>query len=612
MRLPAQQDPALVWGQLSFINPDAESEGDFEIEALASGTSLGNPGPIIETMPSLLLAGELATRTGWENREIAIKLRISANDGNALARAEAALFAQQLLDQPPPLEWTPMIKGATNVFDVVVANLSLDNDEDWDWAESYEGYRYYLLTLTCLPFARSADSTIVPALPLPADPVTAVFTNVDTCGSTAGWTLETDGGSPTGPTAVAGPPSYVGATAVINSPGDHLRLVRTGAIVVPANYYLAVDVEGANGGTLQPGWSAGSWRARLDGVYVDPIAITYDGENNSARLFFADVGTIAELAILKDFSTGKGATSGTTPIRVYNVATTDTLGSSTTTTNRQQSRLVTVTGSAPTTAALRLYDATPADLAAASGTKGNVLVYTSRNVDWRPNLRRWISSSAAPTTDATLVSGARHTLTTPTKYLVPPLQLTPGSYALMARMSVSVAGTLTWQARMATAGGATNTVGSNVIVTGTVELAVTTGYDMFNLAALVLPVVEVEGSNYAIEITLTGTANMTIDEAWLFSLDDGVLTWVADDEGIDWLEIRSPELGAARPSVWGGRNAVTTGASCIDWKTLSFGPHRFDPGQMQIFTVTPASLIAQCEIEFFPRFHSNVMGEETS
>lgn len=600
MSAPTLQDGFLTWGVLEFVGP-GESESLFDIEAMADGTNTGNPQPVIEVVRSLLIDGALAAVTGWDNREIPIRLRISANDGEAMAEAEAALVQQCLMDQPYPLQWTPPVgDSATCVFDTVVARLDQDTSDGWDTEAIRRGHRYYLLTLTCLPFARAVEATVVPALPVPADPDTEDWTDVDTCGSTTGWTLETNGGSPAGPVVSAG--VAVAASAHIDNANDYLRLVRTGAIVVPTDYYLVVDAS-ISKGSFGIGWGPGQWRARVDGVYHDPIAITQDGEGGSDRLFFSGITAVTELAILQDFAAG--GTAGTTTLKVYNVATTDTLGASSTTTNRQQSRLVTVAGSTPTQAAIRLYDATPADL----GT--DIVIYTTRNTEWRPNLRRWIDTSDAPTADAAMVSGAWHDLATDTVFLLPADLLRLGTYALTARMDINVAGTLSWSARMVTSGGAA-TVGSDVVVSGEIDLAVTSGYEVVNLAAMVLPVVEVESSNYAVELTVSGTADMSLDEAWLFSLDDGALTWINDTEGLDWIEIRSPELGAARPSVWGGRNGVGVGGSCIDWKCRSFGSHRFDPGTMQIFTMDTDSLISQCEIEFFPRFHSHVWGQETS
>ncbi|SFM98432.1 hypothetical protein SAMN05421671_4541 [Pimelobacter simplex] len=104
---------------------------------------------------------------------------------------------------------------------------------------------------------------------------------------------------------------------------------------------------------------------------------------------------------------------------------------------------------------------------------------------------------------------------------------------------------------------------------------------------------------------------MTLDESWLFAVHDGALTWITDSDSLTWIEIRSPELGAARPSVYGGTGAKGANSVCIDWKCKSFGAHRFEPGLMQIFTVASTSLVSQSELEFYPRYHSHV-GDEAA
>lgn len=597
MSAPVLQEPVLTWGALSLVGP-GESESAFDIEAI-DGTNFGNPEPVIEVVRSLLIDGALAAVTGWDNRAVPIRLRISANDGEAAAEAEAALMQQVLLDRPPPLVFTPPLElSAPCVFDTVVARLDRDTDEGWDLDEVLRGDRFYLLTLTCLPFARAVESSTVEALPVPSDPGGVVeWVNVDTCDTATGWAAEGNTGD-VQPAYDAG--TWVETHSSISTPNNYLRLIRTGSIVVPAGRYLAIDV------SMEASFAAveGHWSVYYSGSWHSPTAIVPGiGEDGFTRLFFANVGTITSFKVAFDFtSVGAGAF---VRLACSNVAYTDTIGSSTTTTLRQQSRLATVAGSMPTQAAARLYDATPADL----GT--DILLYTTRNTDLPPNLRAWLKVSESAAADSAMVSGSRHTLATATKFRVPAELLRTGSYALMARMSVSVAGTLGWSAKITALGGAAR-VGTSIVMSGEVDLEVTAGYEILNLAAMILPPVEIEETGIAVELTLTGTVDMILDEGWLFSLDDGALTWIKDTEGMDWIEVRSPELGAARPSVWGGRGALGTQAACIDWKCESFGSHRFEPGEMQIFTVTTTSLESQCELEFFPRFHSHVWGQETS
>jgi hypothetical protein len=294
---------------------------------------------------------------------------------------------------------------------------------------------------------------------------------------------------------------------------------------------------------------------------------------------------------------------GTVTLQVFNVARTDTVGAAATSTNRQQMRIVDIAGSAPTTAALRVYDSTPGALG------GSIIVHTSRNIDWQPPMRRWLTSSSVVTADTAMVSGGRNTLTANTVYRVPVTSFTSGAYALMARLSVSTGATLSWQARIVDSAGAA-TVGSSVITSGSVTLPTATAYTVYALGALILPPVETDNTSHLVEITLTGTANMTLDEAWLFGLTDGALTWLKDSDSLTWVEIRSPELDSARPSVFGGLAADRTDGVCVDWKCESFGVHRFDPGQVQVTTVTTSTLASQSEIEHYRRFHSHPYDED--
>jgi hypothetical protein len=605
MPRPVLQSPSLVWGQLQVVGP--ATEDTFSIDATRQGTNFGNPESIIEEVRSLLVDGVLSTRTGWTKRDVTIHLRISANDGEAMSEAEAALVQQMLLEPPPPLEWTPpLANAAATVFDTVVADLVRDVNEGWDLDEKWDGFRYYTLTLTCLPFARAVQSTTIPALPVPTDPDTAAWEDIDVCDALTGWTAEASDLDSGPAIATDGSEDYVVASATFANAGQYLRLVRNGVVDMDDLPYLVVDADFSEDASRP---RSGNWTVKFDsGSWITPISVvrmTLPTGVTVDRSYFNAPDTFSTLRIAFDITTLVSAPASY-DLAVVNVAATDTIGSGTVSTNREQSRLVDVGGSMPTNAVLSLYDATPADLGS------DILVYTSRRTDLLPNMRQWLDSSTGVSIDDTArISGARHPLNGDTVFLVPASLLALGSYSVVGMLDVDVAGTLSWQARMVTSGGAA-TVGSGVVVAGEVDLDVTDGYQVLALASLVLPVVEVEGSNHALELTLSGTADMSMDEGWLFSLDDGALTWLKDDEGLDWIEIRSPELGAARPSVWGGRNALGSNPACVDWKCESFGAHRFEPGTMQIFTVTSTSLASQCDIEFFPRYHSHVMGSGTS
>lgn len=586
----------ISWGALQFEGPD-EPTTAYRIEAMADGTNFGNPKRIVEIVKSLLTDGSLAVLQGWDNREAPIRLRLSAPDGIAgptLAAAERALMAEISADAKAPLIWVPpATDSATCVFDVVDANLDRDNSEGWDTEEVEREYRYYLLTLTCLPFARTEESVVVAALaPPPAEPTTVV---IDTCDSTTGWTSY--GFRITTP-AVTTSSGYVQSAATTTVGGGNVYLIikRTGAISMGATPYLRVTTFEQNlPGTDGTGGYCDVDPGGLTGMTL--VAVRPSAVPGARDYYYEPPSEMTSVMFGRSAAVGAGVSVVT---RIHEIARTDTIPPSGT--SRQQSRTAGVTGSAPTQAAIRLYDATPADLG------DETLVYTTRNSNAEPALRPFCIASAAVSTDAAMVSGERNTLTSSMVFEIEAGQLTKGRYALLARMTVTTGADLTWSARMVNAAGST-TLGSSKTVTGTAALGVTSGYEILRLGSLMLPVLDVE-DDQKVELTLTGTANMTVDEAWLFGLDDGVLTWIKDTgDYLQWIEIRSPELGASRPSVFGGFGDLGENSTCIDWMCESFGAHRFDPGVMQVFTVSTSSLVSQSELEFFPRYHSHVEDE---
>lgn len=578
---------SLTWGSIALAS-HIVSETDYEFEAQADGTNLGNPAAILEPVRSLLTDGSLVVSQGFDNREVPIRLKVSSPRGIAgptLAAAEAALMAEVLAESKSTLVWVPPAQdAATCVFDVVAARLERDTSDGWDFDEVRHECRYYLLTLTCLPFARAEEPVVVPALaPAPAVPDTVV---IDAASSTTGWTAGAtgSGSSFTGPTVVS---DYI---RVVASLAKTAYLNRAATFAMSGSPYLRISV-----GWVQPSGVAGKFFIEDSSGYGErfPIAQAISAPGVTDYYFdFTGIASVYEIQLSTAIPTGTDSIE----IRCYEIARTDTLPAEGT--RRQLSRTAVVAGSAPTQAAIRLFDATPAALGA------EILAYSTRNPT-APTLRPHLSTSSTVTLDANRISGARNPLIAPMVFLIPASAFPEGTYALMGHIEVNAGADLTWSARMVDSTGAT-TIGSDVVATGTITLPTDPEYRTYNLGAISLPVVAAEGDQM-IKLTLTGTSTMTVDEAWLFSLTDGALTWVRQPD-VQWIEIRSPELGAARPSVYGGTGTAGEGGACIDYACESFGAHRFDPGLMQIFTVTSTSLMSQSEIEFYPRYHSHVEG----
>ena len=606
------QQHGLSWGVFDFVSPELDPPDDgYAIHAMANGTTFGNPEADYQTLQSLLRDGAAVVRGGRKNRPIQIRLAISAPAaiaGPALVAGEAALANQVEMDSPPPLAATPSLTdAATAYFDVVIArDLEWDTSEGWDFDERVREVWYFALTLECLPFPRTENKVVIPALPVPPDPEEpAVWVDIDTCDSTAGWGYNVQHyGSGWTSTfgvvsgAVRAGASYMGGATTVY---QGLLVERTYPISMDGLPYLVVDARVSHPGIYGP------IAYNIDGTQVFPAATQPLG-NGGVRAWIATSGVGTRLRVIASL-VASGPDTGSSPrwIEVSNIARTDTIGDTTTSTTRQQSRLVEVRGAAPTQAAIRLYDATPAPLGA------EILVHASRNAAWQPPLRAWRVTSEPVSSDDAMVSGARNTLATDMVFRIPANLLTEGTYALRGRMNVTSAGDFGWSLKIVSSDGS-DVVGSSLMTSGSREIPDTDGsYLVFELADLALAMGKPEG-NQMIQLTISGTADMAVDELWLFGLDDGVLNWLRDTESMTWIEIRSAVLGAENDCIYGGSGAPGVGGVDVSYKAGgagygSIGVPEIKPGLMQIFTVVTASLATQSEIEFYPRGHSHVLDE---
>lgn len=608
-----EQDWRLEWGNLLLAAPSDEPiDTDWKIET-AGGSDFGNPQPLVELLRSLLTDGSVAVKHGFDNRTVTLHVQIHAVDGEALAQAEAALMAEQLADDPAPLVWVPPVNGsAPCVFDVVTANLDRGYPEVWDRLERKRGQRFYTLTLSCLPWARTEDPTIMEALPAaPASPTTV---SIDTCDSTTGWAADfTPVSEWSGTSLTATGLGYIQAAGAWDAfPAGNIGniiLTRTGVVTMGATPYLVVDVTTQ---AADPGVKAARYYAKFDaGAKVSPVA-KINGTNGRTLLYFRPPESFTTAKFYSEYE-AKAVSVHDAAFRIHDVSRTDAIAVSGSTA-RQASREVEVLGSAPTTAGLRLYTDEAAD------TLGRqVLVYTRPGGDgFQPPLRRWLSSSGTVDTDATLISGARNTLNSAMSFLIPADQLEAATYALLVRLSKATTGTYTinWSAKITDLAGA-DVFGSETIASSSApiaNLAPAYGYSIRPLAAVTLPPIELDDpAAYAVKITLSmdaDGADTTIDEAWLCDVDNGALTVVdlPATAAVSWLEIRSPELDSPRPAVFVGTGGSDLeGGVEVSRYAAGFGVHRFLPGTMQVFTACSGSVHSQSEIEFYLRAHSHVV-----
>lgn len=132
----------------------------FAVATEAEGTEWGNPQPIEVAIRSLLQDGSIVAHEGDDNREVTLRVRITAPDSAALAQGEAALMAE--LYKRNDLTYTPSDGWSDpTVFDVVTSSLTHTMDD----LGEVQGRRIYSVRLVCLPFGRSETATTVTPTP---------------------------------------------------------------------------------------------------------------------------------------------------------------------------------------------------------------------------------------------------------------------------------------------------------------------------------------------------------------------------------------------------------------------------------------------------------------
>lgn len=391
---------------------------------------------------------------------------------------------------------------------------------------------------------------------------------------------------------VSGAIEVSGATTSYGEGSRRLAIARSAAVDMTGLPYLRV----AEKASFSGGW--GVTRRHIDDVQVTPIAAEPSAIAGHVDYYY-ETGDFTEFETeVSNILSGNSAT-----VSVAHMEATDTLPGIV----KQKSRLTQVGGSARTQAALRLYDGTDP-----LGT--DTLIYTTQS-EFSPMLRRdWTASSAAPSASSDAVSGSYVFIdSTPLVFRFPVADIDSGLHSLMARLGGDASNptTLEWEIKLTDNAGA-DVIGSDVVVTGSADYAAGEigGTDPSNFVvvafdAVDLPTVAAEGDQH-VQITLSSTGSIAVDEVWPFNLDEGALTWIHDpNETLQWVEIRSPELDAPQPAVYGSASGDGSNAADVSYLCLPPGIHQFEPGQMQVFTVTTTSEASSSELEYYDRnpFH---------
>lgn len=599
----------LTWGGVVFAS-DTEPDTPYRFEALV-GTAYGNPVPLTEVVRSYLTDGELIKRTGWGNREdVPVYVRVSAPDGQALALGEAALAQEYMADAPAPLRWVPPTLGAWPMaFDVVHVVLErdwkVDLGDSWDHRERFDHTIVYKLAFTTLPFTRDWDTTIIPALEVPADPDEPVLIGIDSCDSTAGW--ERYASPSTGWNALTGPIVVDGSVRVsagVPSTGSwpwvsSLSLERTGPVSMDDTPYLQLVVFVADDGTipLKPNVSV---QYSGSGQNVYPVAVQRNGGSaHSFTMWFSAPSSFNRLRINARFTSTSDAFKY---LYVYDVSRTDRVGIDGTN-GLQVARTAVIGGTAPTQAAIRLASNDTGPLVGSTA-----LFYTGTSPV--VSLRARSSNSDAlgnRVVDPTKMSGATNDLSVAMKFWIPVPMLTRAKYSFLARMAFTGTKTVSWSAKLVDAAGE-DIPGSDLVVSGVALLRnpTTDPWRIHHIATQTLPPLSTSGVDTdQVQITLTaapGTGDgITFDEGWLANTDDGAITLIHEPSSHDLtaVELRSAQLDAPFPSVYG---TWSSGRTQDITRLTRIGSHKFKPGLLHIFTATDMARYAGCELEYFRRY----------
>jgi hypothetical protein len=185
----ATQPAALVGNGLDLMMTEPDPVGEYQIHMLADETDWGSPEAVISQIQSQLQDGDTENVDRYGNRQVPLRLEITAPLSDAPGAAIAR--AQKLIEttfawpggQVRPLAWTPPLAGAeTSVFEMTSAYVDKEFD---DLGEALNGRRVLKLTVGARPFVRSVEPITIAA---PAV-LGSTTTTVDSGSSATGWSM---------------------------------------------------------------------------------------------------------------------------------------------------------------------------------------------------------------------------------------------------------------------------------------------------------------------------------------------------------------------------------------------------------------------------------------
>jgi len=614
--LTALPPTSLVLGSLDLAGTLPLEDGQpYRIGVVGSdgGTSWGNPEAVVAEVVSQLLDGEIATITGFGNREIPISLIVEPVDagaddaGDALAQGEAALVAQ-IPDGTwrNTITWQPTVPGAQPcVWDVIYGHLEHTLD---DLDETLEKRRTYTLTLDCFPWARPAQQTLISAIPNPSSSAAAIASStVDDCTAIGSWqpfanttiSLDSTGGGVRGK---ADNSRYAGLYRVAAIPADPQRpFLRIGGRM----WFNYTDTDGNKiNGTI---------KIHLDNSPVEVTPISYQltaGGYWSAVLYVPDgVASVLSVAAWaardnhNDFAV----------VQVNDLTLLGTTGYSGT--SRQQARTIPVIGSCRTEAAIEVKSLDADGAATPLGVRTMVYTAPASNGFVAPLRADYRTAGQPITADTAAISGAVSTLgAVNEEWQIPANTLPAGTYQLIARLRATAPGAqgFTTTATTGLDDDATLSDGASATDTVTVDFAYGNTWDIYQIAELDLPTLKVDPESTATLTVTLAAANadvVDLDEAWLVRVgEDGCAVSLVDTsgDGVSKLVIKPASVAEPLPSMWVGHADDDTHDIAVGTRVIWWGSHQFKPGPVTVFTVTSESDTAVTSLRYYERYHTHV------
>lgn len=390
-----------------------------------------------------------------------------------------------------------------------------------------------------------------------------------------------------------------------------LALTRSGTINTASEKYLMVT------GTItfpdQAGSRSITFTLDADNVSVGPGYLTYPQGSSTGGAFTAyfriNADSISTFTLGATY-TGTTATGNIT-LAVDQVSTysaTPAIG-----TGRQSQRSVTAYGTMPAEADLTLSNG--------SNTLGaDTIIYTKpTNLStFTPPLRQYRTGGPTVTTSSSSISGATNTLTAlagADTYQIDVNAIQPSSYLLAAWLSgtgltAGITTTFNWRASIIENGSLEHTVvtGSTVFTaTGTTQAGSVMELGLMTLPPRSMSTTGSQSAMVQIQIWFTGSGTWTIDEAWLFDVDNGALSVLHTTDTINQIEI-VPATSDSPQQRYLGTQAPSGGTITRDLSSqvLSWNPHRFDPagaGTVDVFIMNNATTPAfTVTADYYPRW----------